>query len=331
MPRFLKLLAAMRAGFTVLLVICLVATTVPHRTQAAGGSKQLQRVRGTVGYSTVANGADFKTVFAKFDLPDDDFAVTRGQSAAVLALPDSSLVSLGENTSVQVSAFDAAVASPGATIKVNGGSLRFDIKRPAGGAANYHFQTPTSQVAVRGTIGLLAFVNGITTVGCVVCAADSVAVTVGTQTITLVTGQFLAISAAGAITTGALSGVVGTFSGAGVPVTAQAGAAAAGIPAAGAAAAGAVIPAAAAAAVAGTAVGVSASNHAPTPQVSASPTATPLPPSASATGSVGLTGHTAPRAVVPAAAPQPPVAAPLAAPTPPGPPSANSPHGRFGR
>ena len=74
-------------------------------------------------------------------------------------------------------------------------------------------------MAVRGTVGLLAFVNGITTVGCVACAADSVTVTVGTQTLTLVTGQFLAVSAAGAITTGALGGVIAAFSGAGVPVS----------------------------------------------------------------------------------------------------------------
>ena len=149
-------------------------------------------MRGTVGYATDTDAADFKTVFGKIDLPDDDYAVTKAQSAAVLAMPDSSLISLGENTSVKVGAFDSASASPGSTIVVNGGALRFDIRRPEGGVANYKFQTPTSQVAVRGTVGLLAFVNGVTTVGCVVCAADSVAVTVGSQTLTLVTGQFLA-------------------------------------------------------------------------------------------------------------------------------------------
>lgn len=327
MPRFLKLLAVSRAGFTLLLLAALVAVTLPHRTQAAGGSKQLQRVRGTVGYSTVADAGDFKQVFAKFDLPDEDFAVTRDKSAAVLALPDSSLVALGENTSVKVSAFDSAVASPGATIRVNGGTLRFDIKRPEGGAANYHFETPTSQVAVRGTIGLLAFVNGVTTVGCVVCLADSVTVTVGTQTVALAAGQFLAVSAAGAITTGALSGVTAAFSGAGVSVSSVSGAAAAGVPAVAGAAAGAIVPAAAAAAVAGAAVGISSANHTPEPQASA----TAGPPNASATGTANLTGHAAPRPVTPAAAPKSPVAAPLATPTPPGPPNANSPKGRFGR
>jgi hypothetical protein len=329
MTRFLKLLAAARTGFAFGLVAVLVAATVPHRTQAAGGSKQLQRVRGTVGYSTVADAGDFKQVFAKFDLPDDDFAVTRAKSAAVLALPDSSLVALGENTSVKVSAFDSAVASPGATIRVNGGTLRFEIKRPEGGAANYHFETPTSQVAVRGTIGLLAFVNGITTVGCVVCAADSVAVTVGTQTIALATGQFLAVSAAGAITTGALGSVTAAFSGAGVSVSSTAGAATAGVAGA---AAGVIVPAAAAAA-AGAAIGIATSQSTaqpsqPTSQPSAAPVVGP-------TGSVNLTGGArSPQAaptMAPLTIPSPPAARPTTTPVPGRPPGLPGAPGRTGR
>jgi hypothetical protein len=297
--------AILRGLFGFVLAACLAASVLPHITQAADSPKQLQRVKGTVGYATVAGASDFKQVFAKFDLPDDDFAVTRSASAAVLAMPDSSLIALGENTSVKVSKFDTTAAGPGSTITIDNGALRFDIKRPAGGAANYHFQTATSQVAVRGTIGLLAFVNGVTTVGCVVCAADSVTVTVGSQTLALAAGQFVTVSALGVMTTGALSTVVGAFGSAGVPTTAQAGAAAAGVPAAGAAA---VVPAVAGAAVAGAAVGIAASNN-HTPQPTATPTGTPTPVG-TPTGTVNLTSH----AQAPASKP---VAAPLAAPSPP--------------
>ena len=341
MQRFSTPFSVMRTGIAFALAAGLVAGVLPHVTQAAGGSKQLQRVRGTVGYSTDKDAADFKTVFGKLDLPDNDYAVTKAQSAAVLAMPDSSLISLGENTSVRVGAFDSASASPGSTITVDGGALRFEIKRPEGGVANYKFVTPTSQVAVRGTIGLLAFVNGVTTVGCVACAADSVAVTVGSQTLTLVTGQFLTVSALGAITTGALSGALGAFTGAGVPVSGASGAAAAGIPAAaGGAAAGAVVPIAAAAVAGGTAIGIAASNKStpapqptvtavptsiptasprPSPSPSSIPTATPAP-GATPTGTVNLTGHARPTpAAVPPPAPRAPQAGPLAAPPPAGP------------
>lgn len=320
MLRFFTFSVAVRTVASLALISGLVLAAMPRPTVAADTSKQLQRVRGTIGFQTAEASTDFKAIFGKIDLPDDDFAVTRAQSAAVIALPDSSLISLGENTNVQVGAFDGASASPGSTITLKGGSLRFDIRRPAGGAANYHFTTATSQIAVRGTVGLLAFANGVTTVGCVACAADSVTVTTATQTVTLVTGQFVAVSAAGVLTTGALSTVVGAFSGAGVPVTGQIGAAAAGIPAA---ATGVIIPVVAGAAAAGAAIGIAAS------QPSSQPAATNTPnggsngtPNATPTGSVNLTSHVRP---VPTKSPAPhaPVAAPV--PAPPGAP------GRIGR
>jgi hypothetical protein len=243
----------------------------PHLSSAAGTSKQLQRVRGTIGYQADPAGADFKPVFGKFDLEDQYFAVTRAQSAAVIVLPDSSLVALGENTTVQSGQFNVTANGPGSTITVNGGSLRFDIKRPKGGTANYIFKTPTSQTSVRGTIGLLSFVNGVTTVGCVACEADSVTVTTATQTVTLVTGQFVTISATGAITTGALTTVAGAFTAAGVPVTAQAGAVAAGLPAPGilGVSTSTAITAGAAAAVTGTAIGIAVSQPSPKPSATA--------------------------------------------------------------
>lgn len=282
----------LRSSTAAILVAGLFLTAV-HPIGAAGG-KQLQRVRGTVGYETATSGTDFKAVFGKFELPDNYFAVTRTQSAAVVAMPDSSLISLGENTTVQVGAFDTAATGPGSTITIAGGALRFDIRRPQGGASNYRFQTSTSQIAVRGTVGLLSFANGETTVGCLVCASDSVTVTAGGQTVTLATGQFVTVSATGAITTGAIGSVVGSFTSAGVPVSTESTAVAAGLPGAGAAGAGAAAGVTTTAiitgaAVAGTAIGIAASSHSsPSPQPSATPT---TQPTAGQPGNVNLTGH----------------------------------------
>ncbi len=316
MPRRLIGSFDLRIGFAFLLAFGLIAGMLPRATQAADTTKQLQKLHGDVGYATQKDGGDFKAVFGKFELPDQDYAVTRAKSAAQIAMPDSSLIELGENTTVQVGVFDNTTASPGATITVNDGSrLRFEIKRPEGGAANYHFVTPTSQVAVRGTVGLLAFVNGITTVGCVACAADSVVVQVGSQTFALVTGQFLTVSALGAVTTGALSAITGAFAGAGVSVSPAVGGAAAGAGAG--AAAGAIVPVAAGAAAAA-AVGIAISSHpSPTaqPTQTSAPTSTPTP-NGQPTGTVNLTGST--RGPAPAATAHAPVAAPIAAPNPPG-------------
>jgi hypothetical protein len=328
MPRRISGSFDLRIGFAFLLAFCLIAGMLPHATEAADANKQLQKLHGDVGYATAKDASDFKAVFGKFDLPDQDYAVTHAKSAAQIAMPDSSLIELGENTSVQVGAFDNTTASPGATITVNDGSrLRFEIKRPEGGAANYHFVTPTSQVAVRGTVGLLAFVNGITTVGCVACAADSVVVQVGSQTFALATGQFLTVSALGAVTTGALGAVTGAFAGAGVSVApGAAGGAAAG------AAAGAIVPVAAGAAAAA-AVGIAVSNHAsPTPQPTQTSASNPTPtptPNGQPTGTVNLTGST--RGPAPAATARAPVAAPLSAPNPPGASGPSNAPGKFVR
>jgi hypothetical protein len=193
----------------------------------AADDKVLQHVKGEVGYRP-ASDAPVTTVFGKFLLPDDYLAITRAQSAALLTLPDSSIVALGENTDVQVGAFNQTLAGPGSTITVNGGTLRFDIRRPQGGTANYRFTTVTTQIAVRGTIGLLSFVGGNTTVACLVCAADSVAVTVGAQTFSLASGQVLTVSAAGVVATAPLTATtLSTFSSAQVSTDATSGSVAA--------------------------------------------------------------------------------------------------------
>jgi hypothetical protein len=271
--------------------LSIVVATMPA-ARGAATSKQLRRVRGNVGYQP-ANAPAVTPLFGKIDLPDDSFAVTQADSVGELALPDSSIVTLGAATRVQVGAFSTTSDGPGSTILVANGTLRFDIKRPPGGHANYVFQTATSQIAVRGTIGLLSVINGVTTVACIQCAADSITVTVGSQTLPLATGQTLTIGAGGAVPGTLGPETISQFGASGVSTGAGAGAAATS-----------VIPAVAAAAVLGGAIAVSAAaptstpfnptyGHTPTP--SPSPTNTPVPtptPAATSTipGSVVVTG-----------------------------------------
>jgi len=297
-------------------LLAMVATLFAPVTTRAANDKQLQRVKGQIGYQPTKD-APFTLVAGRYLLGDDELAVTHAKSAATLTLPDSSIVGLGENTSVQVGAFNQTTAGPGSTITVNNGTLRFDIRRPQGGTANYHFATNTTQIAVRGTIGLISLLGGNTTVACVVCAADSLSVSVGTQTFTLLSGQLLTVSAAGAVVTGAVTAsVLGGFSAAGVSTSAASGAAAAtaGV-ASSAAIAGttAAVAGGAAAAAAAAAVVVSS-------QSTAKPQETPTPtpaPTGTASGSINLSG-----AQRPAAPAGPPVARPLA------PPGSGGPSGR---
>jgi hypothetical protein len=255
------------------LILCLTFGTMISAASSADGDKRLDRVKGVVGFTPTVD-APLHQVAGKEILPDDYFAVTQARAAADLVLPDSSIVAFGENTRAQVGAFNQTATGPGSTITVQGGSLRFDIRRPAGGTANFHFTTATTQIAVRGTVGLLSFIGGNTTVACLVCAADSVSVTVGTQTIALLTGQVITISAAGVIVTSAItSTVLGTFTGAQVSTVAATGpaAATAGVTAATTGVAAGTV---AGAAVGAAAVGVTASS------LAGRPSPTPSPPTA---------------------------------------------------
>lgn len=277
--------AAMLLGLTGLMM----ATARP-----ADNDKLLGRLKGVVGFATAPN-AQLHEVFGRELIPDDDYAITHENSAAILALPDSSLVAIGQNTRVRVGAFNQTADGPGSTITVEQGTLRFDIKRPAGGTANYRFATNTSQIAVRGTVGLLSVLAGNTTVACLACAADSVTVSVAGQTLALATGQMITVSALGTIVTSTITTTaMAGFSGASVSTAAASGPAAAtagvsGVSSAAASAAGAaggaaaaagagaatgaIVGGAAAAAAAGVAVSAAAANSTPT----AAPSGPPSP------------------------------------------------------
>jgi hypothetical protein len=278
-----------------LISAALVLSLIPIAGGAAS-NKELQHLKGETGYEANADSR-FQPVRGSFVLPDDAYAVTQDKSAALLTLPDSSIVAFGQNTRVQVGAFNDTAAGPGSTITVNNGTLRFDIRRPAGGAANYRFITPTSQLAVRGTVGLLSFIAGNTTVACLACAADSITMTVGSQTLTVVTGQVVTVSATGAVATGGLtSAVTSSFSSAGVSTSASSGLAAATSGIAASAAAPAAAAGAAGAAAAGAAAGAAAS-------IITSSQATPVPTSIPAT--VNITGAHPPSLGAPGGARRP--------------------------
>jgi hypothetical protein len=174
--------------------LCFIAilTLVCARVSSDTGDKQLARVKGIVGYQE-SGGSEFKPIFGRLDLPDDAFAVTKPNASAVLRLADSSEIDIGENTKVQVGAFNPAQSGNLNTIVLDGGALHFNIRHPQGGQSNYRFVTATSQIAVRGTEGfLIAGANG-TQVVCVSCAAGDVSVQVGQQTISVVSNQTLTV------------------------------------------------------------------------------------------------------------------------------------------
>jgi hypothetical protein len=300
--------------------LALIAATIAIAALPVGAAtdKELRAVRGPSGYRVTLD-APFQRVFGRMPLADDAFAVTQAAANALVILPDSSEVALGPNTNVRVGAFNDATLPTPTTITLENGTLRFDVRHPAGGRANYRFTTTTSQIAVRGTIGLYATGPNGDVVSCLECANGDVVVTVGTQTFALTTGETLFISLAGAVTAaGGTAAVSQAFAGTGLTTQASAATPFTASIGSSAAASSAAIPASIIAPAAGAAaIGIGASaiangNHGtgavpaplvtPTPQPAVTPTPQPIvtptphpapvatPTPSSGTGNATLTG-----------------------------------------
>ena len=145
-----------------LVLITLLAVTVA----AAQPQIVLEHVSGRVAYAVSEAGAQTPVV-GSLSLDAGDFAITRARSAGVLLLPDSSAVSLGEATRVRVGAFLMAHELATMRVSLMDGALHFAVRHPGGGRADYVFTTPTAQIAVRGTEGMIAVLPGETIVACV--------------------------------------------------------------------------------------------------------------------------------------------------------------------
>jgi ferric-dicitrate binding protein FerR (iron transport regulator) len=133
------------------LALVLVALPLIARSDA---DKVLTNVKGGVSYERAGTP---HTLVPKVHqlLTDDDVAVTQTDSLATVGLPDSSIVTLGATTRVQLAFFNQTDIA-NAKFIVYEGKTRFQIEHPAGGKANYTFVTPTTQIAVRGTEGDIA-------------------------------------------------------------------------------------------------------------------------------------------------------------------------------
>jgi hypothetical protein len=184
LPRITKVRGAAAA-------VLLVALFSLSSSNAATADKELAVVRGEVTFRLSEQDAPKRIVGSQI-LPDNAFASTAFKAAAEVRLPDSSIIQIGDNTNVQIGAFQPDGAS-GTVINLKSGALRFTIVHPAGKKSNYVFKTSTSQLAVRGTIAYLVAGPRGTQLYCVECAPGDITMTTSVDTYSVVSGQTLNI------------------------------------------------------------------------------------------------------------------------------------------
>ena len=166
----------------------LFAAIVPFVAGAADAPNDLARDRGDVAYALPAASATTMPVIGRIALPDDARAVTGFRAAATLTLPDSSTVQIGDRTDVRIGAFRGGATQ---VFDLKRGALRFVIRHPQGGRADYLFRTPTSQLGVRGTLAYLVSGPGGDQIYCVDCAPGDVTVRAAGETYAVASGQTL--------------------------------------------------------------------------------------------------------------------------------------------
>ncbi|GAC1401783.1 MAG: hypothetical protein NVSMB64_00530 [Candidatus Velthaea sp.] len=132
-------------------VAALLLVMAPLHSGAATADKELTNLKGAVSYEKGGKSRPL-TPSATVAMADTDVAVTGDVSQARVTLPDSSRVTLGADTRLEMSFF-AKTDIANAKFVVYQGKTRFQVEHPAGAKANYTFVTPTSSIGIRGTEG----------------------------------------------------------------------------------------------------------------------------------------------------------------------------------
>ncbi|MBV8244318.1 MAG: FecR domain-containing protein [Candidatus Eremiobacteraeota bacterium] len=140
-------------GVAAATALLLLVVLVPGSARAVATDKQLDNLHGNVTYVVHSTGSRHDLAqAASIVLGDDDVAQTAAASMAAIDLPDSSRVVMGSNTAVKLDFFNQAEVASAHFILFEG-KTRFKVEHPQGARANYTFDTPTGQIAVRGTDG----------------------------------------------------------------------------------------------------------------------------------------------------------------------------------
>jgi len=129
-----------------------IATLLPIFAFADVANKSLQNAKGQVAYQHGSGGQRAVALNSTVVLADRDYAITGAQSRGMVSLPDSSVVTVGSDTKVQMLFFNRTDIAHAKFVLYNG-ITRFEVRHPQGAKANYTFVTPTASIAVRGTQG----------------------------------------------------------------------------------------------------------------------------------------------------------------------------------
>jgi hypothetical protein len=134
------------------LALCAGFALVTAVALASAQDKVLENLKGVVRYESAGVAARDLALNGTVGVSDRNILSTGSESLGKLTLPDSSTITLGGDTRVELSRFDLSNVAHAAFVLYSG-KTRFAVNHPKGALANYTFKTPVGEIAVRGTQG----------------------------------------------------------------------------------------------------------------------------------------------------------------------------------
>jgi hypothetical protein len=187
----------------VLLAFCLMTVTMAFATNPMW--KLVVKVRGTVE-NQYQGSQEWHMIWQSRMLKDGDSARTGRDSRANIRLADNSVITLGENTQVQMSQFQLQKESRLTKINLVFGKVRSRVGRFTGKDSKFEVKTPNAVLAARGTEFLVEYgtpekqgdaSNGTTKV---MVFENSVDITSGGTTTTVSEGSSAFVNPDGSVT-----------------------------------------------------------------------------------------------------------------------------------
>lgn len=156
--------------------VCLALTCVS--IAAADQGFVVQRISGHVAYQR-SSAEHQEPIVGELLVRPRGYALTQAQSMAAIDLPDSSVVSIGASSRVGLGAFQRNALGSRESMTIYDGAVHFSVRHPKGARSNYTFVTPVSEIAVRGTEGIIVARGDETIIACVHGTTNDIHVTYG--------------------------------------------------------------------------------------------------------------------------------------------------------
>ncbi|MCQ2055354.1 MAG: FecR domain-containing protein [Fibrobacter sp.] len=125
---------------------------------------KVRLVIGDVDFQKKGAGS-WKKLKVNGRVQEKDKIKTQMESTVSIAMPDGSVLAVGENSEVEFSELLMIDGSQVSSIDIKTGKIRFDVQKQRGSNSSFKFKTGTATASIRGTDGIVGVTKGGQAIG----------------------------------------------------------------------------------------------------------------------------------------------------------------------